>query len=217
MIKTFLLILLFPTLLFARTVKVAIIDSGLDNLKGVKFCPGGLIDLTYTNNKSEWGKHGDNVTHIITDGLETKDYCVYHIKVITDQPGVKAKFTQGIAAAIEKNVDIINYSAGGAEPEIWEESIVNLAITKGIKFITAAGNEHHDLDVKCNFFPACYKVPGMVIVGNLHSSSNYGKKTITTYRKGVDIKAGGATLTGTSQATAMVTHEMLIQLIRENK
>lgn len=212
--KSLLLILLFPSLLFARTVKVAVIDTGLDNFQGVKLCKDGLIDLTYSNTKSERNKHGNNVTHIITDGLEKLDYCVYHIKVINDDLTLKAKFSQGIALAIEKNVDIINYSAGGPDPEVWEEAIVNLAIIKGIKFIAAAGNDHHNLDVKCDFFPACYDIQGLIVVGNKHKTSNYGKK-VTVIRNGVNVDAGGTIMTGSSQSTAIVTHETLIQLIKQ--
>lgn len=215
--KLLFLIILFPSLLFAKTIKVAVIDTGLDKLKGVKLCPNGNIDLTETNTHSERGQHGNNIVHIISDNLDNVDYCIYSIKVITNNETLKSKFNQGIALAIEKNVDIINYSAGGPESEIWEEAIVYLAVKKGIKFIVAAGNNGHDLDKKCDFFPACYKFPGMTIVGNKHKSSNYGKNTVNVVRKAVNINAGNVVMTGTSQSCALETRRQLLDMIKNVK
>jgi len=214
--KLLLLILLFPCLVFSRTIKVAVIDTGLDNLKGVKLCPKGLIDLTDTSMRSEADGHGNNVSHIIVDGLEKEDYCLYHIKAVSP---LKNNYNLALAMAIYHKVDIINYSAGGPTSDVWEEALVTLAIKNGIKLITAVGNHSQDLDKNCNFFPACYvkNTPGLITVANNHKSSNYGKKTVTFTRNGVNVAAGGTTLSGSSQATAMVSREILIKLLKENK
>lgn len=216
MFKTLLLILLFPSLLFAKTIKVAIIDSGLDNLQGVKLCKSGLIDLTNSSMKSEYFKHGNNITHIIVDNLETEDYCVYHIKAFSDVTKSIAD-TQAFAIAILLGVDIINYSAGGAGGDIYEEAVVALAVAKGIKVFVAAGNDGHNLDKNCNYFPACYKIAKLNVVGNLRNkTSNYGK-IVNIVKDGNNVKSGGVTLTGSSQSTALATREELIKQLKGNK
>ena len=50
--------------------------------------------------------------------------------------------------AVEKNVDIINYSGGGPEPSMEELQILKQAEKKGILVVAAAGNEESDIDVK---------------------------------------------------------------------
>ena len=216
MFKIFLFLLLFPCLVNAKTLKIVIIDSGLDNLTGVKLC--GLdanMDFTSTGTKSEFNGHGNNITHIITDGLESYDYCIYHIKVFTAAHNTVGD-TRAFAEAILLGADIINYSAGGADSNIYEEAIISLAAAKGIKIFVAAGNEGHNLNSSCDYFPACYNTKGLVIVGNKHKTSNYGDK-VTLIRNGVNVKASGTVMTGSSQATAIATHEEALKRLKGNK
>ncbi len=213
--KTICLILLFPSLIFARTLRIAVIDSGLTEVKGVKLCKEGIIDLTRTNTKSEYYKHGDNITHIISDALGDLDYCIVHIKAFSEHTNYYFASADAFSFALNLNVDIINYSAGGLLYSKLEAKWISLALKKGIKVIVAAGNERIDLDKKCNYYPAC--IQGVALVGNIDNVySNYGKR-VTAWRNGNNIKAGGTTLSGTSQACALYTRDLALKMIKEMK
>jgi hypothetical protein len=212
-----LILLLFPSILFARTIKVAILDTGLDQMQGVKLCKDGLKDFSNSDNtRSERGGHGNNIHHIIVDGLEKEDFCVYHYKVINDKT---AYMLSALVAAIVNKVDIINYSAGGHGDDIWEKALISLALHSGIIVNVAAGNEDTNLDKNCNFFPACYfKLPNFNVVGNLRGHrTNYGGKVVTRWIDGNKINAGGQVMSGSSQSTALLSREILIKLLQEQK
>lgn len=198
--KLFIFILLIPCLTFGKQVRIAVIDSGLTMTKGVKLCKP-TKDLTGTGTQSESKHHGDNVTHIISDNL--KNYCVYHIKAWSDTK--QGSMSDAIYEAIRADVDIINISGGGPGQNKLERAAIRQAISRRILVVAAAGNDGKSLDKKCEYFPACY--PEVIAVGNAHSSSNFGGK-IEFVMDGVDVKAGGVTNTGTSQAAAMLTHEL---------
>lgn len=215
--KLFLLTLIFPSLVFAKTIKIAVIDSGLDEVQtiGLKLCKDGMQDFTATSMTSEIGGHGNNVSHIIGDGLLLEDYCMYHFKAFSDNKHAKIGVNSAIAMAINMKVDIINYSAGGITSFIWEEAIIELALKRGIIFVAAAGNNSENLDKNCDYFPGCYV--GVKMVGNLKNKlSNYGK-VIKIWRNGNCINAGNVTMSGTSQATAIYSRELLLKLIKEQK
>jgi subtilisin family serine protease len=148
--------LFYPCLVFAD-VKIAVIDSGLSNLDGVKLCCP-VKDLTKTGTQSDFEHHGDNVTHIISDSL--KNYCVYHIKAWGDLKSVN--LADAIFEAIRANVDIINISGGGAGINKLEKAAIDQALSRHIIVIAAAGNDGKSLDKDCYYYPACY--PGVTAV-----------------------------------------------------
>lgn len=198
-----LLILLFiPSICLSKEVRIAVLDTGLTATKGVKLCRP-IIDLTKTNTKSEFNYHGDNVTHIISDGL--KNYCIIHIKV-SSEIKKESYYVSGIYEAIRLGADIINISGGGPGASVHELAAVRYAEFKHIIIVAAAGNDGKDLDKGCYYYPACYA--SVVVIGNKHKSSNYGNK-VNKYMRAVNVKAGDVTLTGTSQAAAMFTHELV--------
>lgn len=214
-------ILVFATKCSAKTIKVAIIDSGITDTSGIKLCAPPVNFTAKESLDAEYHGHGDNITHIITDGLEKQNYCVYILKAFSEENTnnlVSSTFAMGYA--IDKNVDIINVSSGGKSNWIIEEAVVKLALNRGIKIVAAAGNENQNLDKVCDYFPAC--IPGVFAIGNLQQNgerekhSNYGNY-IKIWKKGTLITAGGVTMTGTSQATALATRDILIKMLKENK
>ncbi|OIQ19788.1 MAG: hypothetical protein BM556_04710 [Bacteriovorax sp. MedPE-SWde] len=124
---------------------------------------------------------------------------------------------QALRYAVEQNVDVINYSGGGPEPDLEELEILKKAEQKGILVVAAAGNEESNIDNKKNaYFPASYKLSNIITVTahdqNLQvlSSSNYGKISVDIAAPGSRIKSAtpsgkASFLTGTSQATAFVS------------
>jgi len=209
----------------AKTLKIAIIDSGIypEYVKTLPLCPDGhksFVDGPW--NQDSGAGHGTNVASLITMFAgKNLNYClvIYKVFNIHKNDGLGSfPSIQAVQAAIKEDVAIINYSGGGedfssAEMHIWKE-----ALNKGIVVIVAAGNMKQNLDENCNYYPACYQVLNKVrffgVVGSLDSngkraaSSNYGK-IVTLWEKGMHIEGGGIIKSGTSQATATVTGKLI--------
>jgi len=204
--RLILIILMLPSICLSREVRIAVLDSGLSITSGVKLCQPTL-DLTNTSAASEFAAHGDRVTHTISDGLE--NYCIISIKVWTESK--KNYLTKGIYEAIRLHADIINISGGGEGSSPHEESAIKYAYFKHIIVIAAAGNDSKSLET-CYYYPACY--PSVVAIGNQQSYSNYGSK-VDYYMKGVPNPYGNALFNGTSQSTALFTHELAKRMGKE--
>lgn len=194
-----------------KTIKIAVIDTGI-NLKNinVNICPNGLIDYTGTGIQDTHG-HGQNIAHIIGSHLKGINYCLYIIKFTVSQKTDRNYSVESFRKARDLKVDIINYSAGGDGPLEAEENVIKDLDRLAIPVITAAGNDHTDLSMRCTYFPACYIEQNVVVVGSMtdkrevSSFSNYGPGIINFYWYGENQDYGGYEFSGTSQATAHVT------------
>jgi thermitase len=122
---------------------------------------------------------------------------------------------EAIHYAIEMGADVINYSGGGVTPNAKEREAIELAASKGILFVAAAGNERSNSDIHA-YYPADYGLPNILSITAIddHSrvlkTSNYGERTVHLAAPGENILStlpGGkyGELTGTSQATAFAT------------
>ena len=119
--------------------------------------------------------------------------------------------------AVDKNVDIINYSGGGPEASAAELAVLKQAEAKGILVVAASGNNGSNIDNFAKaYYPASYKLKNITTVTahdqrlNVLNSSNFGKKTVDIAAPGYRIKSAlpegrAGYLTGTSQATAFVS------------
>ena len=124
---------------------------------------------------------------------------------------------RAINTAVEANVDIINYSSGGEGYNLKEYEALKKAQEKGILVIAAAGNNGKNIDSSTDaYYPASYNLNNIISVINLkshneiHGTSNYGVKNADIGALGTNIHSfipGGriATLSGTSQATAIIS------------
>ncbi len=131
---------------------------------------------------------------------------------------------RAIRYCVAVGANIINYSGGGLEPSDKEREAVALARDKGILFVAAAGNERSNSDVK-KYYPADYGLDNIISVTavdrerNVLPSSNYGAHSVDIAAPGKNIYStlpGGnyGYLTGTSQATAIVTGVATLLLAR---
>lgn len=197
--------LLFSVNMLMKPIKIAILDTGYAKSQVFNKCPGekdysesGIYD---TNG------HGTNITGIISSRLSGYNYCILPIKVFYGDLGGQDAIIAGIKYAISQNVDIINLSGGGAGASEEEKSAVEDALNKNIKLVFAAGNDGHNLDSSCNYFPACYN-SHIEVVGsidknnNLSDFSNFGS-VVKYWQHGRNVTGGGITLSGTSQAAAL--------------
>ena len=115
---------------------------------------------------------------------------------------------------------LINFSGGGYDYSKREHDAINLAISRGIKVVVAAGNDGRNMDKSCTYFPACLpKSSNLFPVGSL---DNDGKVLASSNRGGPVINwAPGlmqysalpgnrhGTMSGTSQATANYSNKLL--------
>jgi subtilisin family serine protease len=198
---------------FPRKIKVAIIDTGIDQLmmNSSSLCETGHKDFTGAGLADHHG-HGTHISGIVDqysknfipeptssnkDNLEliASNYCQIIIKFF-DSPSYKTNALNNTIMAfrwaINQNVDIINYSGGGTTFSKEERDIVVEALNKGIKVVAAAGNEKSNID-KIKYFPAMYD-KRIFIVGNLvdnysrsiAASSNYGK-SVNSWEVGANV------------------------------
>ena len=138
------------------------------------------------------------------------------------------KVLQATAKAIDyaskMGATIINYSAGGRTSSPQEYQALLRAKNAKIIVIAAAGNDHTDNDL-FPFFPASYHLSNIMAVGatdnegKLLPSSNFGKVSVAMRAPGKDIWSslpGGkmGKMTGTSQATAMITARLISEKFR---
>lgn len=201
-------VFLSPCLSTARTVRVAVLDTGyFTQSNHLKLCAGLSKDFTGTGLEDNM-KHGQNTSHIITDiAKNDTDYCLIMIKVM--EKNIQ-KINNGLKYVLEIKPDVINLSFGG--PFYLEEEInlIKQILDNRIVIVAAAGNNNTNLAKDCNYYPACAD-PRIIVVGNLirfgerNSSSNYGIPPVGTWAIGTNISAGGLIQTGTSQATAVIT------------
>ncbi len=204
----------------ARTIKIAVIDSGYDtNNYTFKLCdnnPG--YDFTNTT-MFDFIKHGQNTTHIISDNLKDLDYCIIPMKVFSfekDDYNSSLYIIEALKLLNKLNVDIVNMSFTGENPIAEEKREIELLQNKGVLFVVAAGNDNLNLDIKCKAYPACYN-KNIIVVGNLKENgikekkSNYGTY-VRFWELGTNIVAGGLTRSGTSMSCAVET-SLLARLI----
>jgi thermitase len=128
--------------------------------------------------------------------------------------GTTDEAVAAIYFAVNNGAKVINASWGG---DIWTSALfdaLNYANSKGVVFVTAAGNESSNNDVTTTY-PASFRTPNELVVaavdstGNLASYSNYGATTVDLAAPGTGIistvPGGYAYYTGTSMATPFVT------------
>jgi subtilisin family serine protease len=223
-----------------RAVIVAVIDTGID--ASHKALSANIWHNSIENKAQVFGwnfvsdkpnpvdehGHGTHVAGIIgaiadpntgVSGVAHR-VSIMPVKYYSDaNPGsVNLKNTvRAINYAVEHGARIINYSGGGPEFSEEEYLAIKKAESKGVLFVSAAGNEHQDTDKSENFYyPSAYRLSNIISVAatdihnNLLNSSNWGKRTVDIAAPGENIfstlpQGRFGYMSGTSQATAFVT------------
>lgn len=201
-----------------KVFRIVVLDTGFtkSTYSNVELCEEDSRDFTGTGLKDNDG-HGSHIANIIADRVNV-DFCIIVVKWFdpsssnsTIQRASKNAF---IYIATLKDIVAVNFSASGRGFWPEEKLAIEKIIKNGAKVFVAIGNDGKDMDKKCDAYPACYKIPGLVPVGNknrdgtIESHSNYGK-IVEEWEVGVDVIAdtpeGPIAMTGTSQATAVAT------------
>jgi len=243
-------------------VVVAVIDTGLDPALMSKpwVCKTGHKDFTGKGLQDNHG-HGTHIAGLIEQYAkgtvldnnatpmqlnEAKaDFCILVLKYYdpnASNANNMAGTIKAFQAAIDAKVDIINYSGGGKDPSDTEKAVIQLALSKGIKVVAAAGNDSSDLSSGGTYYPAMYD-DRIVAVGNLTQpdsivevefkvktivnkervlvrhmamTSNYGAPA-KYWELGTErlsrIPGGFGTMTGTSQACAVKSGKIVREML----
>lgn len=219
--------ILFTSIVEA-TVRVGIIDSGI-NLSAfdykIKLCENSMKDFTGTGILDTAG-HGTNIAGIIAPKeLDNEDYCLVIVKFfdnkIPNLDTLETILSSLVYIVVQEKIDILNLSLSGNLPSQTEKLLLTYLKERNIIINVAAGNESFELDNRCSSFPACYKM-GINVVGNLTTNGEINKSSnrgsiVTHWRIGTNVRGGNIVMTGTSQATAVLTHEILKQKLKERK
>lgn len=175
----FFILFIFSHFAEAKTIKIAVIDTGFDfdsswpedneyGLVNPKLCDGLHKDFVRPEKllpHDNYG-HGTHVAGLIAKGMKGEDYCLVILKYYDPQyfGNNLLNTIKSFKYAVDIGVDYINYSGGGLEYSIAEKKEVMRAIKKGIKIAAAAGNEHTNSDFN-KYYPAQYD-PRIIVVGN---------------------------------------------------
>src|SRR5690349_5783545 len=214
-----------------RPLVVAVIDTGLDIEKmkdKVHLCKFGHKDFTGQGIVDRHG-HGTHISGLIDTFAGKANYCQVILKYYDPMSPPKSNLNNTVRAlawAIELNVDVINYSGGGLEPDMIEKKLILEALDRGIKVVVAAGNEQSNLDDGMHrYYPAMYD-KRIIVVGNYSQdrvpakSSNWGS-VVTVWEVGSKVTSycinGFYTceMTGTSQATAIQSGRIIRKMRQE--
>jgi len=203
---------------------VVVIDTGIDFRDpqiAPYLCINGHKDYT-GEGLTDFIGHGTNVAWQIIKSFNKQKYCVLAVKYyqrfnIMGINNLRGEL-QGIEYAIELNAALINFSGGGESYSASEDLAVKKSLNSGIKVLVAAGNNNSNLNENCNFFPACLKPnKNLYVVGSLSREgkkmghSNYGK-AVTNWALGENVEdQNGKPLSGTSQATAVLSGLLLMR------
>jgi subtilisin family serine protease len=223
----------------SRSITVAVLDTGLD-LRNPDFAgrlwvnptPGsdgyvgdvhGWNFVNNTPNIQDNNGHGTHVTGILAAtgnngfGVAGVDWnCrIMPLKILgADGGGSTSAAVSAIYFAVNHGAQVINASWGGSQYSPAMLAAISYADSKGVVFVTAAGNSGLNNDTNATNYPANYRQPNELVVaaidnaGNLASFSNYGLHTVDVAAPGVNIYStvpgGYATYSGTSMATPFV-------------
>jgi len=224
--KLLIMMLMFPLTTFAgpklKLKRVAIIDSGFTMFLATPktraaLCKTGHFDFTMNTPNvgyDDFG-HGTYVANLIVENAERTDICLVIYKVgLTTAENTRNHIAKALVYAFNKGARVVNISLGQTDNSVIEEKVIRTVTKRGMKLFVAAGNEHKDLNVQCNIYPACARVSNdnLYVTGSKDNSdlienySNRGSK-VQVYELG--------TIPGIGRGTSFAAPRALARYLRE--
>lgn len=246
------LVLSFKSALAAEPVRVMVLDTGvaIDHPSYSSFKRFYFKDSDIDVDHS----HGTGITSLVLNGVldaqnqPTSRVCdnveLYVCNYRPSSAPTLEHLHNCLSYAMRFKIDIINYSSNGPDFNQVEYTLINALSAKGVKFVTASGNDGLDLRQRTSF-PALYSamqfapehlsniesIPNVIAVGALNpdgtrwNRSNYnipmqfelGVNTRTAHalKTQSGIMFGLSLMTGTSGATALHTNKLVRKMCRE--
>jgi hypothetical protein len=205
----FLLFLLLSNSAYAKTMRIAVFDTGFDrSLSHAPLCP----DATPLQDSAA-NRHGTNVADLIAQNAGKGDYCLLPFSIFV--PDYNRDGYVGLLHLVAKmHVDVINMSFAGQGYDADEAAALKVLLDQGVIIMAAAGNVHSHLNFSdCRIYPACDD-RRIVVVGTYSGLSGFGDRiSMKTRRDSGCIGDSSHCLTGTSQATAIETGRFVRRLL----
>lgn len=205
----------------SKIVSVGIVDTGIDYTHN-DLIPyiDDRVGVNYVDPKilpfDRYG-HGTHIAGLIvaqwTSGKRKGCLRLYSLQYYDRISGYANlwRSTMAIEGATSLGLDLVNFSGGGLDPSTSEKSAVEKLVNSGRLLVSAAGNDGREVP----YYPAAYNLEGQVTVAStdrqhqLLPSSNRGKwfefATVGLRLKSTVPSDRYETMSGTSQATAIVT------------
>lgn len=220
------LLILLSTLAQAKTLRIGVVDSGLD-LNDTRLnrhlCKTGHKDFT-GEGLADTDGHGTAMVGLIEQNAKEGDYCLLIYKYYSPTAPMTSNLDHEIEAleyAGNQGIEIVNLSSSGTGFN--EKEYLAIKTNPDLTFVVAAGNDGLNLDIPGDqIYPACYGLKNELVVGNVDKnhdrvpSSNYGK-VVNMVEMGdhvvVPTVHSYGLVTGTSASTAIVTGKLIRQLL----
>lgn len=208
-------------------IKVAVLDTGRPEHPDIKVADS-FASKNLRNSTSDVDRNGHS-THvcgtICADGKimgVAPDVELYTAKVLDDTGGGDdITITEGIYWAIQKDVDVINLSLGGKQPQTKVHNAIKFAVDNGIIVVCAAGNSGEAWMAYPAKFPETIAVvaidkdkqwPDFSSVGEEVELAALGVDVLSTYLNGQY-----AILRGTSMAAPHITGAIALMQAKAKK
>lgn len=186
---------------------IAVIDSGVYRHSAIvdRLVSGGhdYVD----NDDDPWndGKgHGTHVAGIMADCTRNATVKLYPIRVLDNSgAGSVANAVNAIAEAVDRGVDVINFSISASVISSALDDAVTGAAEQGVTVVAAAGNEGKDVS---GMSPGHIASPGVIIVGNARGSAPRSaiRASSSNYGASVDVYAYGENILSCSNTNGYV-------------
>lgn len=167
-------VMMFSSMSWGKSI--AIIDSGYNPESKIVLCEKGHYDFTVDKPiaGTDTINHGSIISLIISNYT---DACQVILKAIESRTQSKNYISDAIEHAIKLKVDAINLSVTGTDFDEDEYYALNKAVKAGIRVFVPSGNKGHNLNKKCNIYPACYKVTDKLDIIVVGSKEDYRANT----------------------------------------
>jgi len=196
-------ILLLPMISNA-TIRVAIIDTGLDRTKvSAPLCK----DSNPFPDGPRYEYHGTNVADAIIKNAENSDYCLIPISVFTPTFNYDM-YVKALELLTKMHIDVLNLSFAGRLEYAPETKYIKKLLDQGVIVFAAAGNDGDKLTEEiCTVYPACID-KRITVVGTYDGFSGKGSRVGIVSKRNKNCVRDKC-LVGTSQATAIETGRFL--------